>query len=182
MMGELRLLQELPADSSRPSVQFHTSLDGNFLKVDFRIANAKLNAKATYPKDRPVWGLWDSDVCELFISSAQSEDAIVGARYFEFQVSPFAQYFELEILEPRVKWNEEFRSGVEYSAAVRTTQAWSCSLKLDLQKLGLDPTKPVYGNLCSCLLREPHRAYMALNHAENQKPDYHRYENFKKIL
>lgn len=55
-----------------------------------------------------VPGLWDYDVLEVFLQVEQN--------YFEFQLSPINQFFELEVIQPRVKTNAHFKSGfVHYS-------------------------------------------------------------------
>ena len=179
----LKLVQPLPADVTPPRVGVKLAVqDGGILRVDYTVMDAKLNARKTFPTDEPAWGLWDCDVCELFVSSAQEEAAVAAAPYFEFQVSPFSQYFELKIIEPRQVMDKGFRSGVRVGAKVRTTQAWSAWMEIPLQALGLDGTKPLYGNATACLLREPHRAYMAAFHAEGIKADFHRPGDFGSLL
>lgn len=183
---DLALVRALPADLPPPRVSARVSIVGEGtearLRVDYTIANSKLNARQSHPRDKAVWGLWDNDVCELFLSASHDEStAKADASYFEFQVSPFAQWFELKIIEPRVKFEEGFRSGFAQGATVRTTQAWSAWMEIPLATLNLDAQKPLYGNLCACLLREPHRAYLAAGHEKNSPPDFHRRVQFLRL-
>ena len=179
----LKLVQALPADEKTPRVGVALVLkDDGLLRVDFTVMDAKLNARKTFPMNEPAWGLWDCDVCELFISSAQEESQVATAPYFEFQVSPFSQYFELKVLKPRTEMDKAFRSGVKIGAKVRTTQAWSAWMEIPLAALDLDSTKPLYGNATACLLREPHRAYLSSHHEEGVKPDFHRPQDFRSLI
>ena len=182
----LKLVRPLPTDVKAPRVAVALSINGvgahGVLRVEFTVMEAKLNARKTFHMNESAWGLWDCDVCELFLSSSQEESSVAAAPYFEFQVSPFGQYFELKILEPRTVVDKEFRSGVRVGAKVRTTQAWSAWMEIPLGPLGIDGTKPLFGNATACLLREPHRAYFSSNHAEAAKPDFHRPADFLRLI
>ena len=179
----LKLVQALPADvTPLPRVGVTINITDSILRADFTVMDAKLNARKTYPLKEPAWGLWDCDVCELFISSTQVETQVASAPYYEFQVSPFGQYFELKILKPRTEMDKDFRSGLKVGAKVRTTQAWSAWMEIPLRSLGLDVAKPLFGNATACLLREPHRAYLSSNHAAGEKPDFHRPQDFVALV
>lgn len=47
-------------------------------------------------------GLWDFDVVEFFVSTGSSFQEVISAPYYEFQVSPLGQFFQLKIISPRV--------------------------------------------------------------------------------
>lgn len=143
------------------------------LRVDFWVKNAKLNAQNRFSKTEPVWNLWDLDVSEVFLSSAQNPNEVESVPYFEFQVSPFAQYFELKILKPRIEMDAEFRSGVRYGAEVVSTQSWKSWLEIPLENFGFQEHLPLFGNLYCCLLRAPRRSFLALNLPEQKKVDFH---------
>ena len=152
------------------------SLQGEIFRADFLAEGHELNARPKLSKTEPVWGLWDSDVCEVFLSSAQREEGVAGAPYFEFQVSPFAQFFELKIFEPRNRADEHFRSGLKVSAKILTTHSWQGSIEISLSALGIHRDGPLFGGLFACLgrARPPEgRRYYALHLPAQGQPDFH---------
>lgn len=156
--------------------------DGRFwLGIEFGVSNAKLHARANFPDaepHEPIWGLWDYDVSELFLSSAQDEAAVKSAPYFEFQVSPFSQHFELKIMEPRVRFDETFRSGVKVASTIKSVKAWQATLEVPLEALSCQWDRPLYGGIFACLLTDPHRAYFAAHGQTQDVPDFHRPDLF----
>ncbi len=178
----LQLIKSLPADQILPSVKADITLAGDRLRVDYQVRNAKLNAQARFPKDQPVWNLWDLDVCEIFISSSQDQSLVATSPYFEFQVSPFGQFFELKVLEPRKSADQSFRSGLTCGGDVKTTQAWNAWIEIPLSALGLSGQLPVFGGVFACLLRPPHRAYMASHLPVQDKPDFHLPAQFVRLV
>lgn len=168
------------------SDQFSGQELNEVLRVDFSVIDAKLNVKASLPKDQPAMNLWDSDVCEIFLSTAQDESAVASAPYFEFQISPLGQYFELKIIEPRKQMDFSFRSGLRYGATVLSTNRWTSWIELPLKSLGLDPTQKLFGNAYACLLREPHRIYLSAFHSSKLitkgNADFHLPQHFAAIV
>ncbi len=63
-------------------------------------------------------GLWEGDVVEIFIKPREND-----ARYYEFEVSPLGQYLEVEILEPRIEVNFDFRSQVSVQSALISSES-----------------------------------------------------------
>ena len=100
-----------------------------------------------WPKDRSQWGLWENDVVEVFIQPTLigepvSQQGTNGGSspdqnelpYYEFQLSPLGQFFELEVFEPRKRWNEMFQSGFVTSTKLFSSpQVWRSTFEFDAQ-------------------------------------------------
>ena len=69
--------------------------------------------------DRKTLGLWDRDVCEVFVAP----DPATPERYFEFEAAPTGEWVDLGIVvtaEGReTDW--EFRSGLQAAAKIEST-------------------------------------------------------------
>lgn len=118
-------------------------------------------------KDSSQWGLWEHDVVELFLR--------VGGEptYYEFQVSPLGQFFELEIFEPRKRVNDKFKSGFTYNVERHAPTDWSARLRLPLKNLGWDERlESLRGNAFAILGNEP-RTYWSTGLPEQDTPDFH---------
>jgi hypothetical protein len=121
-------------------------------------------------RDRSQHGLWDWDVVEVFVRPNPA-----SSDYFEFQVSPLGQFFELQIHEPRKRVNARFHcEGLEYSAY---------RLKIPLDPLGWDGRVESVTGGAFAILGEPRaRTYWALFLPKQDTPDFHLPERFGRLL
>jgi hypothetical protein len=127
--------------------------------------------------DRPqietkTMGLWDRDVCEIFIAP----DPNVVERYFEIEAAPTGEWLDVEILwRPGQRESDwEFESQMTTAAAIekdRVTIAmripWSDSIR-----------QPQAGgrwriNLFRCVGKDPDRGYLAWQPTRMPKPGFH---------
>jgi hypothetical protein len=133
-----------PAKSAlRKPVQVKTSLVGDTLIASYSVATPSLNArKILGPRQHPYM----FDVVELFVTFSES-----GFPYYEFEVSPYNQTFQVRI----ISHTQPFQEGVDLGLASTATLVpggWTAELRVPLRPLGWDgnPGK-IRGNLYSIL-------------------------------
>lgn len=93
--------------------------------------------------DQETWGLWDYDVVEVFIG----HDLENINRYKEFEVSPRAEWVDLDVDRDRKEkevdwlWNSNFRFRTRID---RKAKIWYCEMQIPWESI--DTRKPVPGN------------------------------------
>lgn len=118
----------------------------------------------------PHWGLWESDVVEIFIAEPGTH-----LPYYEFQISPLGQYFELEILEPRKKINRDYRSGGKWSAKRVGDDAWDALFRIPWK------TPQILCNVFAVLGESAEKRHLGLFTPPQAEPDFHLPEYFSEI-
>jgi hypothetical protein len=152
-------------------VQARVSLAGDVLTASFSVS-APLNAKKILgPKQYPYM----FDVVEVFVTLSET-----GFPYYEFEVSPFNQTFQVRIVK-----GKPFQDGVDLglvSSAHIVPGGWTAEMKIPLKPLGWDgdPGK-IRGNLYSVLERTP-RSYWSAFLPKAKKPNFHQPQFFQPLL
>lgn len=122
--------------------------------------------------DRKTLGLWDRDVCEIFVAP----DARNPSRYFEFEVSPIGEWVDLGILiTPEGRETDwDYRSNMVGAAKVKTgavkiliTIPWSDSIPKP------NPSDMWLINLFRCVGPEAPDRYLAWRPTRTPEPAYH---------
>lgn len=154
-------------------VQVHTSLADDALTVRFAVASPSINAKKRLaPNERP----YEFDVVEVFVTFSDN-----GFPYFEFEVSPYNQTFQVRIVSRR-----EHHEGVELgltSTAEISRSGWTAQLNVPLKPLGWDgDANKIRGNLYSVVGPSKKRSYWSAFLPKTTRPDFHRPEYFKPLL
>jgi hypothetical protein len=142
--------------------------------VAFDVQTDSINTDPALSTDEPHWGLWERDVVELFVSPQQ------GCPYYEFQVSPLNQYFELELLEPRVRYDRSYRSGIQHSAKVHAPGRWEAEMLIPLAAIGADADTTLIGNAYTILGERP-RTFWSLYLPPQERPDFHLPQHFRPL-
>jgi hypothetical protein len=161
------------ASALKNPVQTKAGLTDDILKVSFSVSSPSLNAKKVLgPKQYP----YQFDVVELFVTFADS-----GYPYFEFEVSPYNQTFQVGIASAR-----EHHEGVDLgliSTAEIVEGGWNAELKIPLKPLGWDgdPLK-IRGNFYSTLGQAGQRSYWSAFLPKADKPNFHQPQYFKSLL
>jgi len=127
--------------------------------------------------DRKTLGLWDRDVCEIFVAPNPEEPS----RYFEFNAAPTGEWVDLGILvKPAGRETDwDFESGMKAAARIEEsvvrvamTLPWSTSLPKP------NPQDLWRVNLFRCVGPEsPHR-YLAWRPTRTPEPNFHVPEAF----
>jgi hypothetical protein len=168
-----------PAQSLDPvRVAVGFALEGETLRVKFDTQGTKPNANAKLEHGVSQWGLWDWDVVELFISADPASKT-----YYEFQLSPIGQFFELEIFEPRKSFNREFNSGFKHHVELVSPTHWRAEMQIPLKSIGWDG-KPasLCANAFAILGEGVKKTYWSLTLPRQEKPDFHLPEHFQAVL
>lgn len=152
-------------------VEVKASLADDILTVSYSVT-APLNAtKVLGPQKYP----YDFDVVELFVTFSDT-----GFPYYEFEVSPYNQTFQVKIVS-----HAEHQEGVDLglvSGATILPRGWTAELKIALKPLGWDgdPGK-IRGNFYSILERAP-RSYWSSFLPRAKKADFHQPQFFQPLL
>ncbi len=123
--------------------------------------------------ERKTLGLWDRDVCELFIAPDASEPE----RYFEFEAAPTGEWLDVIVcqqLEVR-KTDWEFHSGMATAASV-TPSSVTIAIRVPWEALGRVPQagERWRANLFRCVGAEgATRGYLAWQPTLTEEPGFH---------
>jgi hypothetical protein len=156
----------------RKPVQVKAALADDILTVSYSVT-APLNAKKVLgPRKHP----YDFDVVELFVTFSES-----GFPYFEFEVSPLNQTFQVRIVSHALH-----QEGVDLglvSSATMLPHGWSAELKIPLKPLGWDgaPEK-IRGNFYSILERAPKRSFWSSFLPKAKTAVFHQPRFFQPLL
>jgi len=161
-----------PARSAlKKPVQVKASLADDTLTVSYSVT-APLNAvKVLGSKQYPYM----FDVVELFVTFSET-----GFPYFEFDVSPFNQTLQVNIVS-RTRHREGVDLGLVSSATI-LPHGWTAELKIPLKPLDWDgDVGKIRGNFYSILERAP-RSYWSTFLPKAKKPDFHQPRFFQPLL
>lgn len=163
-----------PAKSAlRKPVQVHASLAGDSLIANYAVSSPALNARQVLgPGQFPYM----FDVVELFVTFSET-----GFPYYEFEVSPFNQTFQVRIVA-RTRHQEGVDLGLVSTAAVRPG-GWSAELKIPLKALGWDgDARKIRGNFYSILERAPKRSFWSTFLPKAKTANFHQPQFFQPLL
>ena len=127
--------------------------------------------------DRKTLGLWDRDVCEIFIAPNVDEPS----RYFEFEAAPTGEWVDLGIVltaEGRhTDW--DFYSGMTVGTRVSASQV-TISINIPWSESIPKPDKPDRWlvNLFRCVGPEAPERYLAWRPTKTPEPNFHVPEAF----
>jgi hypothetical protein len=130
--------------------------------------------------DKKTLGLWDRDVCEIFVAP----DRAHPERYFEFEAAPTGEWVDLGIVVTptgrETDW--DFQSGMEAAALV---EPQSVKIVIRIPWTGVIP-KPKKGdvwraNIFRCVGPEAPDRYLAWRPTRTPEPNYHVPEVFGEL-
>jgi hypothetical protein len=167
---ELSLVAPVKSVLKKP-VEVKASLTDDILTVSYSVT-APLNAvKVLGPKQYPYM----FDVVELFVTFSDT-----GFPYFEFEVSPFNQTLQVNVVS-RTRHREGVDLGLVSSATI-VPHGWTAELKIPLKSLDWDgDSSKIRGNFYSILERAP-RSYWSSFLPKAKKPDFHQPQFFQPLL
>ncbi|MFN0278689.1 MAG: carbohydrate-binding family 9-like protein [Pyrinomonadaceae bacterium] len=126
---------------------------------------------------RKIRGLWNRDVCEIFIAP----DASQRNKYFEFEIAPNGEWIDLviEIASQERLTDWDYKSGMTSAAKIEKDKV-VMAIKIPWEAFGARPrVGDVWlGNLFRCVGRDPTRGYLAWQPTETEKPNFHVPEKF----
>jgi alpha-galactosidase len=154
----------------------------DFFYVRFDAAQAELLVVSVSPKTEiKTLGLWDRDVCEIFIAPDDAEPR----RYFEFEVAPTGEWVDLSIdsTDRTRKTDTEYRSGMEAFAEIGQDTV-TMAMKIPWEAFGKRPGSGDvwHGNLFRCVGCDPDRGYLAWSPTMTEVPNFHVPDRFGKFV
>jgi hypothetical protein len=125
-------------------------------------------------------GLWDRDVCEIFLAPNADEPR----RYFEFEVAPNGEWIDLGIhqMPEKRETDWDYDSGMKSFAAVADGEI-TMALKIEWKAFGRKPKvgEIWLGNIFRCVGKDPTRGYLAWAPTLTAEPSFHVPEKFNKF-
>lgn len=122
-------------------------------------------------------GLWDRDVCEIFLAPDRKE----FRKYFEFEIAPNGEWIDLGIYQKTderiTDW--DYASGMKSAALIEKNKV-TMAIKIEWSAFGKTPkTGDVWlGNIFRCIGKDPTRGYLAWSPTETKMPSFHVPEKF----
>ena len=117
-------------------------------------------------------GLWDRDVCEIFIAPDKS----VRNKYYEFEIAPTGEWIDIAInVTPKKRVTDlEFKSGMTSAVSVEK-EKFVMAIKIPFKSLGRMPKigDIWLGNLFRCVGKDPMRGYLTWQSTNTKKPNFH---------
>ena len=126
---------------------------------------------------RKTIGLWERDVCEIFIAP----DGAEPRRYFEFEAAPTGEWLDLgiDLTSGERVTDREYTSGIEVAAQVEESRVL-IAMKIPWEAFGSrpQPGDVWLGNIFRCVGTGPDRGYLAWQPTRTPEPQFHVPEAF----
>jgi alpha-galactosidase len=123
-------------------------------------------------KLKKTMGLWDRDVCEIFIAP----DANVVERYFEFEAAPTGEWLDVAIhWSPGKRESDwEFQSHMTTAARVEKDRV-TIAMRIPWNHWIHKPERAERWriNLFRCVGKDPDRGYLAWQPTRTPQPNFH---------
>ena len=164
-----------PAKSAlKKPVQVKAWLADGIMTASYSVTAPSLNATKVFgPGQHP----YTFDVVELFVTFSET-----GYPYFEFEVSPYNQNYQVRILT-HAQHQEGVDLGLVSTATIRPASGWDAELKIPLKPLGWDgDPKKIRGNFYSILGRGSTRSYWSTFLPRAKHADFHQPQFFQTLL
>ena len=122
-------------------------------------------------------GLWDRDVCEIFLVPNKAE----FRKYFEFEIAPNGEWIDLGIhqLPEKRETDWEYNSGMKSATRIEKDKV-VMAIKVEWKAFGKTPKAGDIwlGNILRAMGSEPNRGYLAWSPTETKQPNFHVPEKF----
>ena len=122
--------------------------------------------------EKKTMGLWDRDVCEIFIAP----DPNVVERYFEFEAAPTGEWLDVAIHWTAVKRESDWGFNSHMSVAARIgKETTSIAMRIPWNHWIHEPQKGERWriNLFRCVGRDPDRGYLSWQPTKTAEPSFH---------
>jgi hypothetical protein len=117
-------------------------------------------------------GLWNRDVCEIFVAPDKSD----FHRYFEFEIAPNGEWIDLGIhqLAGRRKVDLEYNSGMQSAAKIEKDKV-RMAIKIEWKAFNKTPKAGDIwlGNIFRCIGSDPNRGYLSWQATKTKTPNFH---------
>ncbi len=155
----------------RAEAQLAWSDEALYVRFNCRQAEP-LVVNAAPQVEREAMGLWDRDVCELFLAP----DASSPEHYFEFEAAPTGEWLDLEIrwLQGGRETNWQFHSGMTTAARTAADHV-RIAMRVPWEGIGRRPQAGERWrvNLFRCVGAGERRGYLAWQPTYTEQPNFH---------
>ena len=121
---------------------------------------------------KKIMGLWDRDVCEIFIAP----NKLRRNKYFEFEIAPTGEWIDLgiEVLPTKRETDWDYASRMQSSAKIGKDTV-VMAIKIPFAALGKTPKAGDIwlGNLFRCVGKDPTRGYLSWQPTKTIEPAFH---------
>ena len=121
---------------------------------------------------KKIRGLWDHDVCEIFIAPNKAK----RNKYFEFEIAPTGEWIDLgiEVTPSERKTDWDYKSNMQSAVRIDKDKI-VMAIKIPFAALGKTPkTGDIWlGNLFRCVGKDPTRGYLAWQSTKTKIPAFH---------
>ena len=121
---------------------------------------------------KKIRGLWDRDVCEIFIAPNASQ----RKKYFEFEIAPTGEWIDLgiEVTQKERITDWDYKSGMTSAAKIEKNRV-VMAIKIPWPALGMRPkVGDIWlGNLFRCVGKDPTRGYLSWQATKTKEPAFH---------
>lgn len=127
--------------------------------------------------EKKTMGLWDRDVCEVFIAPNANEPQ----RYFEFEAAPTGEWLDLgihQMVDTReTSW--DYTSGMSVTARIEDVKV-TIAIQIPFEAFGRVPQVGMQwrANLFRCIGAGDTRGYLAWRPTLTERPNFHVPEAF----
>ncbi len=122
-------------------------------------------------------GLWDRDVCEIFLAPNKAEPR----KYFEFEIAPNGEWIDLGIhqMPERRETDWNYASGMQSKSLIEKDKIWM-AIKVEWKAFGKIPKAgDVWlGNIFRCVGAGATRGYLAWSPTLTKEASFHVPEKF----
>lgn len=122
-------------------------------------------------------GLWDRDVCEIFLAPNKLEPR----KYFEFEIAPNGEWIDLGIYQmpDKRETDWDYVSGMQSKSSIGKGKVWM-AIKVEWKAFGKTPKAgDVWlGNIFRCVGKDPTRGYLAWSPTMTKEASFHVPEKF----
>ena len=131
-----------------------------------------LVVSASPQTERKTLGLWERDVCEIFIAP----DVRTPERYFEFEAAPTGEWLDLAIqrMAHARETDWQYQSGMSAAARIYGGSV-TIVMRVPWEAFGRQPQagENWRANLFRCVGASPRRGYLAWRPTQTARPDFH---------
>jgi hypothetical protein len=137
------------------------------LVAKFRVTTHSISAKHQLAYNEYPY---QYDVVEIFVRNAKSDSPL----YYEFELSPYNQGLQVNIVKPRQEYHFGVQNGFTHSANI-VEDGWEADMRIPLDSLGWDGKQPLelIGNVYAALGEGDGRVYWSLFELPDGTPDFH---------
>lgn len=130
--------------------------------------------------ERKTLGLWDRDVCEIFISP----DRTAPGNYFELEIAPTGEWVDLAVscTKGKRKTDMSYDSGMQSAARIGKNRI-VVAIRVEWKAFDKKPEAGDIwlGNLFRCVGKDPDRGYLAWQPTRTETPNFHVPEAFGEL-